>query len=107
MTAKNRNKNQKVTNWGSRQGRAQWQTDQGSQKGSLPGKPNSLRTNMSKKLPEQYQGHWLDVQPVPKYFQIRDSQAILQGIMISHGEHAKLRCSQLHTQAKNYQLLGR
>ena len=25
--------------------------------------------------------------------------------MISHGEHAKLKCPQLHTQAKNYQLL--
>ena len=40
-TAKNRDKNQKVTNWGPRQGRAQWQNDQGSQKGSVPGKPKS------------------------------------------------------------------
>ena len=27
--------------------------------------------------------------------------------MISYGEYAKLRCPQLHIQAKNYQLLGR
>ena len=54
---------------------------------------------------EQYQGYCLDVQPVPKYFQTRDSQAALQGIMISHGEHTKLRCPQLHTKAKSYQLL--
>ena len=55
-TAKNRNKNQKVTNWGPRQGRAQWQNDQGSQKGSVPGKPKSLRANMSKKFPDNIRG---------------------------------------------------
>ena len=27
--------------------------------------------------------------------------------MFSHGEYAKLKCLQLHTQAKNYQLQGR
>ena len=37
MTTKNRNKNQKVTNFGPRQGCAQWKNDQGSQKGSIPG----------------------------------------------------------------------
>ena len=56
MTAKNRNKNQKVINWGPRQGRAQWQNDQGSQKGSVPGKPKSLRTNTSKKLLDNIRG---------------------------------------------------
>ena len=40
--AKNRNINQKVANWGPRQGYAQWQNNQGSQKGSMPGKPNLL-----------------------------------------------------------------
>ena len=56
MTAKNRNKIQKVTNWGPRQGCAQWQNDQESQTGSVPGKPNSLRTNRSKKLPDNIRG---------------------------------------------------
>ena len=41
IMAKNRNKNKKVTNWGPRQGCAQWQNNQGSHKGSMPGKPNS------------------------------------------------------------------
>ena len=80
-----------------------------------PGVPEGKRaweTKITKNQDEQeiagqYQGHWQDVQPVPKYFQTRDSQATLQGIMFSHGEYAKLKCLQLHTQAKNYQLLGR
>ena len=41
----------------------------------------------------QYQGHWLDVQLVPMFFQTRDSQATLQGIKSAHDEHAKLRYS--------------
>ena len=42
-TAKNTNKNQKGTNWGPRQG-------------NMPDKPNSLRTNMSKKFPDNIRG---------------------------------------------------
>ena len=55
-TAKDRNKTQKLTSWGPRQGYAQWQKDQGSQKGSVPGKPNSLKTNMSRKLLDNIRG---------------------------------------------------
>ena len=70
-----------------------------------PGVPETKyywKTKLAKNQHEQesagqYQGHWLDLQPVPKYFQTRDRQATLQGIMISHGEHAKPRCPQLHT----------
>ena len=56
---------------------------------------------------KKYQGHWLDVQLVPMCFQIQDIQTTLQGIKSAHGEHTKLRCFQLHTQANNYQLLKR
>ena len=73
----------------------------------MPGKLKLTKNQHKQEIARQYQGHWLDVQPVPKYFQTQDSQATLQGIMISHSEHAKLRCPQLHTQAKNYQLLER
>ena len=66
-----------------------------------------MKNQYEQEISGQYQGHWQDVQQVPKYFQTRDSQATLQGIMVSHGEDAKLRCPQLHIQAKNYQLLGK
>ena len=56
VMVKNRNKNKKVTNWGSRQGSAKWKNDQGSQKGSVPGKPNSLRTSTSKKVSNNIRG---------------------------------------------------
>ena len=56
---------------------------------------------------QRLQTYRLDVQPVPKYFQMWDSQATLHGSMISHGGHAKIRCLQLHTQAKNCQRLER
>ena len=54
--AKDRNKNQKVTICGLRQGCAWWQNDQGSQKGSMPGKPNLLRTKTSKKATNNIRG---------------------------------------------------
>ena len=66
-----------------------------------------MKNQYEQEISGQYQGHWQDVQQVPKYFQTQDSQATLQGIMISHGEHAKLRCPQLYTQVNNYQLLER
>ena len=78
-----------------------------------PGVPEEKRawqTNLTKnqhkqEISGQYQGHWLDVQPVPRYLQIKDSQASLQGIMISYSEQTKLRCPQLYTQPKHYKLL--
>ena len=45
----------------------------------------------------QYQGHWLDFQTVPKYFQTMDSQATSQGIKIAYSEYTKLRCPHLYT----------
>ena len=66
-----------------------------------------MKNQYEQEISGQYQGHWQDVQQVPKHFQTRDSQATLQDIMCSHSEHAKLRCPQLHIQAKNYQLLGK
>ena len=56
---------------------------------------------------EQYQGHWQDIQLVPKYYQTQDSQATFQGIRIAHGKYIKLRYPQLYTQAKNYHLMER
>ena len=70
-------------------------------------KTKSMKNQHKKEGAKQYQGHWLDIQPVPKYFQIWVSQAILQGITIDHGNHAKLKYPQLHTQAKYYHLLER
>ena len=54
--ANDRHQNQKVTNQGSRQKYAQWQNDQGSQKGSMPRKSKSLRTNTSQKVPYNIRG---------------------------------------------------
>ena len=80
-----------------------------------PGVPegkHAWKTKLTKnqheqEITRQYQGHWLDAQPVPKYVQTWDSQAILQGITIFHSEHVKLKCPQLHTQVKNYPLIER
>ena len=52
-------------------------------------------------------GDWLEIQLVPMYFQTWDSQATLQYIKRTHGENAKLKCPQHHTQAKKDQLLER
>ena len=60
---------------------------------------------MSEKMLDNYQGHWLDIQLVPKYFRIPDSQATLQGIKIAYNGHTKLRFPQLHTHVESYQLL--
>ena len=54
--AKNMNKNLKVASQESRQGCAQWQNDQGSHKGSMSGKLNSLRTSTSKKMLDSIRG---------------------------------------------------
>ena len=70
-------------------------------------KTKLTRNQHKQESSEQYQGHWLDIQLVPIYFQTWDSQATLQGIESTHGEHTKLRCPQLYTQAKINQLLER
>ena len=75
--------------------------------GKCAWKTKLTKNQHKQEITGQYQGHWLDFQLAPKYFQTLDSQATLQDIMISHGKHTKLRCPQLHTQAKNYQLLER
>ena len=73
----------------------------------MPSKTKLTKNQHKQESNRQYQGHWLDVQLVPMYFQTRDSQATLQGIKYAHSEHDKLKYSQLYTEAKNYQLLER
>ena len=64
-----------------------------------------MKNQYKQESTQQYQGHWLDVQLVPKYLQMQHSQATLQGIKSTYSEHAKLRFTQLHTQANYYQIL--
>ena len=76
-------------------------------KGTYASSTKLIKNQYEQESARQYQGHWLDVQAVPKYFQTQDSQATLQGINITHNGQLKLRYLQLYTQAENYQLLER
>ena len=70
--------------------------------------PTKLTKNQYKEeSAKQSQGYWLDIQLVSKYFRTWDSQATLQGFKSAYGEHDKIKCPQLYTQAKKYQLLER
>ena len=80
---KNMKNNQKVTNWGPRQGCAQWKNDLGSQKGSMLSKPNSIKTNTNKKVPDSIRGIGYIFNQFPSTFKHRTAKPLCKVLRVT------------------------